>query len=152
MQVNKTGIVRYLEGGDKNFVIPVYQRDYAWTKSQCLKLWQDILTIGEKESYFIGTIVFIRQGNNQVIIDGQQRLTTCSLLLLAMYNSPRIDDKTKQQIADLIWDKYADNEACKIKLKPNKVDRDSYESLLQNQKLKPKNNIANNYNSFVSLL
>ena len=152
MQVQKTAIVRYLEGGDKNFVIPVYQRDYAWTKDQCLKLWQDLLSISDKEAYFIGTIVFIRQGINQVIIDGQQRLTTCSILLLAMHNNPKIDNKTKQQIADLLWDKYANDDASKIKLKPNKVDRDSYESLLENQTLKPKNNIVNNYNFFASMV
>lgn len=77
----------------EHLIIPVYQRPYSWTKEQCERLWQDIERVsGDKESHahFIGSIVYIEKGiyhNSSVqqvlVIDGQQRLTTISLLIAA---------------------------------------------------------------------
>ena len=76
------------------FTIPIYQRTYTWTESQCRQLWDDIIRAGGDEnikSHFIGSIVYIAEGPYQVashspllVIDGQQRLTTVSLLLEAL--------------------------------------------------------------------
>ncbi len=76
------------------FVIPIYQRTYSWTEPQCQQLWDDILRAGANEkvaAHFIGSVVYIEQGLYQVssqspllIIDGQQRLTTLTLLLEAL--------------------------------------------------------------------
>jgi uncharacterized protein with ParB-like and HNH nuclease domain/predicted transport protein len=76
------------------FVIPIYQRTYSWTDKQCRQLWDDILRAGSSEDiavHFIGSIVYIEQGLSQVthqapllVIDGQQRLTTVSLLIEAL--------------------------------------------------------------------
>lgn len=73
------------------FVIPIYQRTYSWTEKECRQLWDDILRTGgdnQLSLHFMGSIVYIEQGLSQVtlqspmlIIDGQQRLTTVSLLL-----------------------------------------------------------------------
>jgi uncharacterized protein with ParB-like and HNH nuclease domain len=73
------------------FVIPIYQRTYSWTKSECRQLWDDIMRTGRKDTisaHFVGSIVYIEKGHYQVssqspllVIDGQQRLTTLSLLL-----------------------------------------------------------------------
>jgi uncharacterized protein with ParB-like and HNH nuclease domain/predicted transport protein len=76
------------------FVIPIYQRTYSWTEKQCRQLWDDILRAGSSDTvavHFIGSIVYVEQGLSQVthqapllVIDGQQRLTTVSLLIEAL--------------------------------------------------------------------
>src|SRR6266567_2418119 len=74
--------------------IPIYQRTYSWTPRECGQLWEDILRAGRGEdvaAHFIGSIVYIEKSLYQVmgptpllVIDGQQRLTTASLLLAAL--------------------------------------------------------------------
>ncbi len=76
------------------FVIPIYQRTYSWTWEECGKLWDDLVRAGQNEkssAHFVGSIVYIEQGLSQVslqspllVIDGQQRLTTVTLLLEAL--------------------------------------------------------------------
>ncbi len=76
------------------FTIPIYQRTYSWTEAQCRQLWEDILRAGannEIPAHFIGSIVYIEKGLYQVssqspllVIDGQQRLTTVSLIIAAL--------------------------------------------------------------------
>ena len=79
------------EGGAKfHFQIPVYQRPYSWTKAQCLRLYDDMVStfLENRDSHFIGSIVYqvsSKSGTRAyTIIDGQQRLTTLYLLFLAM--------------------------------------------------------------------
>lgn len=76
------------------FVIPIYQRTYSWTEKECRQLWDDIVRCGSSDKiavHFVGSIVYIESGLSQVthqapllVIDGQQRLTTVSLLLAAL--------------------------------------------------------------------
>lgn len=76
------------------FIIPIYQRTYSWTELQCQQLWKDILRAGSNDeisAHFIGSIVYIEKGLYQVssqspllVIDGQQRLTTVSLIIEAL--------------------------------------------------------------------
>jgi len=76
------------------FVIPIYQRTYSWTRPQCQQLWDDILRAGRSDdisAHFIGSIVYIEKGLYQVssqspllVIDGQQRLTTAMLIIEAL--------------------------------------------------------------------
>ncbi|MBO8142800.1 MAG: DUF262 domain-containing protein [Firmicutes bacterium] len=76
------------------FIIPIYQRQYSWTERQCRQLWDDIIRAGSSNdvaAHFVGSIVYIEEGIYQVtsqsrllVIDGQQRLTTISLLLEAL--------------------------------------------------------------------
>jgi uncharacterized protein with ParB-like and HNH nuclease domain/predicted transport protein len=76
------------------FVIPIYQRTYSWTERECRQLWDDIVRTGAKDevlAHFIGSIVYIEKGLYQVttqspllVIDGQQRLTTVTLLIAAL--------------------------------------------------------------------
>ena len=76
------------------FVIPIYQRTYSWTAKECRQLWDDIARCGGSDEiavHFVGSIVYIESGLSQVthqapllVIDGQQRLTTVSLLLAAL--------------------------------------------------------------------
>ena len=92
------------------FVIPIYQRAYSWTDRECRQFWDDIIRTGENDeikAHFVGSIVYIEKGIYQVtsqspllVIDGQQRLTTLSLLLAALAN--RLDDlpQGKQEIIE----------------------------------------------------
>lgn len=76
------------------FVVPIYQRTYSWTEKECRKLWDDIMRTGGDDRisvHFVGSIVYIEQGLFQVthqspllVIDGQQRLTTVTLLIAAL--------------------------------------------------------------------
>ena len=76
------------------FVIPIYQRTYSWTEKECRQLWDDIVRCGSSDKiavHFVGSIVYVESGLSQVthqapllVIDGQQRLTSVSLLLAAL--------------------------------------------------------------------
>ena len=76
------------------FIIPIYQRTYSWTERECQQLWDDIIRTGSNNqvsAHFVGSIVYIEKGLYQVssqspllVIDGQQRLTTVSLILEAL--------------------------------------------------------------------
>ncbi len=79
------------------FVIPIYQRTYSWTEKECRQLWDDIVRCGNSDKiavHFVGSIVYVESGLSQVthqapllVIDGQQRLTTVTLLLAALANA-----------------------------------------------------------------
>ncbi len=76
------------------FVIPIYQRTYSWTEKECRQLWDDIVRCGSSDKiavHFVGSIVYVESGLSLVthqapllVIDGQQRLTSISLLLAAL--------------------------------------------------------------------
>jgi uncharacterized protein with ParB-like and HNH nuclease domain len=69
-----------------NYVVPIYQRNYAWSELQIEQLIEDILN-NKNENYFLGTLIVNRNGDKLEVIDGQQRLTTLFLLLKALdYN------------------------------------------------------------------
>ena len=129
--------LRYVE----KLIIPVYQRNYDWQEANCRKLYQDLVYAirGNKRWHFFGSIVSVSDpmGSNSeyLLIDGQQRITTVSLLLLAMANlikegkvTPENDDLyaqiTKKYLVDEI-----NPQKRKMKLKPIKGDQDAYERL-----------------------
>ncbi len=76
------------------FIIPIYQRTYSWTEDECAQLWADVIRAGSDDAiqaHFVGSVVYIEKGLYQVssqspvlVIDGQQRLTTVTLLLEAL--------------------------------------------------------------------
>ena len=76
------------------FVIPIYQRTYSWTEKECRQLWDDIVRCGRNDKiavHFVGSIVYIEKADSNVstwepllVIDGQQRLTTVTLLIAAL--------------------------------------------------------------------
>lgn len=95
MKASEINLNRFLSQADTQFVIPVYQRNYDWTEAQCKQLHTDILAAGASEkitAHFIGSIVYIHDdvysasGIRELsIIDGQQRLTTITLIYIALY-------------------------------------------------------------------
>ena len=91
MEGDKAKLLDILKDSSKRFIIPVYQRNYEWKKDNCKQLLSDLIRIKNNNlhSHFFGSIVneFNPSGNKieLYIIDGQQRLTTISILLLAIY-------------------------------------------------------------------
>ena len=93
MDANSRSILGLIAEMNTRFVVPVYQRPYSWGEEQCLQLWDDILACGrQRESFhFTGSIVTIQDGTMSaqgvtplLLIDGQQRITTITLLLIAL--------------------------------------------------------------------
>ncbi|GAA7641133.1 DUF262 and DUF1524 domain-containing protein [Helicobacter pylori] len=129
---------------EKQFVIPIYQRVYSWEKEQCKQLWDDIIKTGgndQIEGHFIGSIVFVHDGtystnhNELLIIDGQQRLTTITLLFIALRNHSSDEDKRKKIESYLInSDKDGDK---KFRLILSESDKDTLLSLIDKNKRKP---------------
>ena len=78
--------------GNRQFIIPVFQRDFSWTREQCEQLWRDVkrASAGEPDSgHFMGSIVYIGADlssafQSWLLIDGQQRLTTLTVLMIAL--------------------------------------------------------------------
>src|SRR6266508_4001558 len=100
MKAAEANFLKFLKRSDQ-LEVPIYQRTYSWTRPECLQLWSDIIraSSGDAEGHFIGSIVYIDTGIYQVtransieVIDGQQRLTTISLLLLALSRAFEGDD------------------------------------------------------------
>ena len=93
MNAGPQSIVSLLTFANQRMVIPVYQRAYSWDEEQCRQLWDDIVAVGRRSSgkHFTGSVVMVLGGefsasgvNKLLIIDGQQRITTLSLLIAAM--------------------------------------------------------------------
>lgn len=93
MKATEANLLQFLKKSPQ-FVIPIYQRTYSWTEKECQQLWNDIMRAGgndEISAHFVGSVVYIEKGLYQVssqspllVIDGQQRLTTVTLLLEAL--------------------------------------------------------------------
>ena len=93
MKATEASLLQFLRKSPQ-FVIPIYQRTYSWTERECRQLWDDILRAGQRDdisAHFVGSVVYVEKGLYQVssqtpllVIDGQQRLTTVSLLLEAV--------------------------------------------------------------------
>ena len=101
MIVSEQRLLEFMGMPDVQFVIPVYQRVYSWTERQCEELWADLQRAGSTgKAHFIGTILYIEEDGQDAptrrldLIDGQQRMATLTLLLLAFRNASR-DGKVK---------------------------------------------------------
>lgn len=93
MKANAAHLLDFLRKSHQ-FAVPIYQRTYCWKEKECRQLWDDIIRTGSNDAisaHFIGSIVYIEKSQSQVtnqtpllVIDGQQRLTTISLLIAAL--------------------------------------------------------------------
>ena len=150
-----------MEGARKRFIIPVYQRNYDWKNEHCKQLYNDLIKIvkQKRHSHFFGSIVSVSdtfgKQSEYLIIDGQQRLTTVSLILLAMYKLiitntiiPQNKNLASQIFEDFLVDKWEPEEK-RIKLKPIKNDKTAFEKLFENDdELILDSNLTINYNYF----
>lgn len=135
-------LLKFMEGSDTRFVIPVYQRNYDWKRGNCAQLFNDLekVVAEERPSHFFGSIVSSTEGSDKIIIDGQQRVTTVSLLLLSLSSlaksgeipceNPTLADKI---MFDYLVDQWQPEEK-KVKLKPVKNDQKAFTRLFGDEK------------------
>ena len=98
MNAHAQALVGLITSANLRFVIPVYQRPYSWDEEQCEQLWDDILYVGSRpqERHFTGSVVWVQDGTfsasgiqPMLLIDGQQRITTLTLVIAALANFSR---------------------------------------------------------------
>lgn len=131
MKANEQNLMMFLSLPNTRFVIPVYQRNYDWKKEQCKQLLDDIIECGRNDqinAHFLGSIVYILGGvfaaarNTLTIIDGQQRLTTITLLLIVIYKLAQ--QLGQQDIAEKVYLLYLVNQFLDKTLKLKLTDSD----------------------------
>ncbi|MEG4206854.1 DUF262 domain-containing protein [Microcoleus sp. Pol7_A1] len=146
MKASETSLRNLLEG-TKQFQIPLFQRPYSWTEDKWETLWEDLMKLYNDEgegSYFLGAIVTqsihgTADGiSPYLVIDGQQRLITLTILLAAMWDHLIREKKT--DLAQELYNLYLINQYKKgeefYKILPTQEDREAYQSILQDKKTK----------------
>lgn len=165
MKKEKGGIINdFIEPNKKQYSIPVYQRNYEWSKEQCVKLFDDILLAHKKDRYhFTGSIVFAplkteKKIEYYVVIDGQQRLTTIYILIKALIDCAETE-REKDTLLSAIYnvDKFSQydiDEASKLKLKPVKSDNKQLMLLMDEKigQMDKSSGIFRNYTLFCELI
>ena len=151
MKATEAKFLTFLGVGDsRQFVIPIYQRTYSWTERECRQLWDDIIRAGSNDaisSHFVGSVVYIKEGIYQVsrqspllVIDGQQRLTTVTLILEALARQLGDDEPVDGFSAKKLREYYMLNSLeageRKFKLLLSETDKTSLLALVQ-QKAQP---------------
>ncbi|GAA7454345.1 DUF262 and DUF1524 domain-containing protein [Helicobacter pylori] len=150
MKAREATLLEFFEQNQTNqFVIPIYQRLYSWKKEQCEQLWDDIIKIGGNDKmngHFIGSILYARVDDTHssplLIIDGQQRLTTITLLFIALRDHLNDEDKLLEKFShQKIQNRYLINRDekgdKKFKLFLSEPDRDTLLSLIDKDRRKP---------------
>ncbi len=153
----------FIEGHKIQFVIPVYQRNYDWLMDNCDQLFSDLVKLSHsnRRSHFFGSIVTSAADSsyNRLVIDGQQRLTTISLLLLAGIKAVKdgaveISEESKLDEAYEVFlkAKFCNSER-KIKLVPIENDRIAYDKIFNEEdSFDEDSKITRNYRHFYDLL
>ncbi|GAA8140435.1 DUF262 and DUF1524 domain-containing protein [Helicobacter pylori] len=145
MKAKATTLLEFIKDNQKNqLVIPIYQRLYSWEKEQCKQLWDDIVKTGgsdQIERHFIGFILYVLDGimhsnNALLIIDGQQRLTTITLLLIALKDHLN-DEVKRKEIEDHYLINSDKNGDEKFRLILSESDKDTLLSLIDKDRRKP---------------
>lgn len=172
LNVDQKSVKDLFQNNKADFLIPDYQRPYAWEDKECQTLWDDIFAFafpdddyekfdGSKDEYFLGPIVTFRNDNGKLeVIDGQQRLTTLMLLLRAFYSMfDNMKDansvKTRENIAKCIWktDEFGSPDMNILKIDSQVAtdkDKDEFLSILKSGMVtsEQKSKYADNYRFF----
>ena len=165
MKGSESKMTGFMEGADKRYVIPVYQRKYDWKYENCRQLYDDLkkIVIDGRDSHFFGSIVSAVVPNGSKIeyhiIDGQQRLTTITLLLLAIRNLiaqgkvTTNEDKLDEQISQRFLISPWASEDDKIKLRPAKSDKAALTKLFGDEEdYDRSSNLTINYQFFYDMV
>lgn len=165
MNAIQTNMLEFIQQAKQQFIIPVYQRTYKWTRLNCKQLLDDIIRVSNtpNKTHFIGSIVYITDEHYQAtklkklnIIDGQQRITTISLLLLAMAKYIEENPNEFETTSDELYKEYLINETYKIKygkdyikLSLTKHDKSIYDKLVKKDLIDDvSHNIYSNFKYF----
>lgn len=167
MKASETKVDKFLATNETTFAIPVYQRNYDWTLFQCKQLLHDIVETGKNDNtnaHFIGSIVYIHDDvytasglTELTIIDGQQRLTTVTLIYIALYRLAKA--LNNQMLVSRIHKTYLINEfapeAEKLKLKPTENNKEALRHILNStdgEEFKGYSKIIENFDYFKSVI
>ena len=155
IEANEMSVMRLFSVSNEQFIVPVYQRRYLWGKDQWMDLWNDINNIESGEDHFLGSIVVINpphsiEINQFEVVDGQQRLTTLSLLIAALRDSlMKRGGQQEEAIANALHG-YLHCSTMFIqnlpKLIPGKLDRDEFSTIVD-KKIKKMTN-SNMYTAY----
>ena len=146
MKATETKFLDFLKKSPQ-FVIPIYQRTYSWTERECRQLWEDIVRTGSDDAisfHFVGSVVYIEKGLSQIssrspllVIDGQQRLTTVTLILEALArqlvdSEPEpLDGFSAKKLRSYYLLNPLEEEERKFKLLLTQTDKESLLALVQ---------------------
>ena len=167
MKANETRVDKFLATNETTFAIPVYQRNYDWTLFQCKQLLHDIIETGKNDkinAHFIGSIVYVHDDvytasglTELTIIDGQQRLTTITLIYIALFRIAKELDN--QILVNRIQKTYLINEFApeeeKLKLKPTENNKQALRHILNStdaEEFKGYSKIIENFDYFRSAI
>ncbi len=168
LNVDQKTIILLLSDKKSDFLIPDYQRPYAWKETQCQTLWDDLVSFAFPDNnsdkfdindeYFLGSIVtFENEDKKKEVIDGQQRLTTLMLLLRAFYDKfGNMQDenslKIKNRISQCLWktNEFGDADLDVLKITSEVAmddDKNEFLNILKTGKIEKnyKSNYAKNY-------
>ncbi|EJD6611814.1 DUF262 domain-containing protein [Providencia rettgeri] len=153
MRAIENGLFKFLQKSAQ-FIIPIYQRQYSWTETQCDQLWKDIIRAGTTnlEAHFIGSVVYVERGLYRhsdvpqlLIIDGQQRLTSTTLLISALAAELKLRQtlQTEAVIDSTNYKKLKKNYLCNdaedgdlfYKLQLTKADDPQLRSIIDGEKI-----------------
>ncbi|MYF38892.1 MAG: DUF262 domain-containing protein, partial [Gammaproteobacteria bacterium] len=144
MKAQEANLLSFLKK-EHQFTIPIYQRTYSWTHVQCRQLWEDICRAGSSDltaAHFIGSVVYIEESlyhasslTPLLVIDGQQRLTTVSLLIEALARhleeSGPMEGLTSRKFREYYLINYLEQGADRYKLLLTQTDQATLEALLK---------------------
>lgn len=143
---------------NNRFIVPIYQRPYSWRMDQCKQLWSDIVACatGKRDRHFFGSTVRVPDASGMIVIDGQQRITTISLLMLAIRNALVAGKKqatrggsTKDWILnEFLLERCYPPKMSALKLLLTHGDAQTYGSLLSDGEMVGNNNICRSYSFF----
>ncbi len=167
MKANETKVDKFLATNETTFAIPVYQRNYDWTLFQCKQLFHDIIETGKNDktnAHFIGSIVYVHDDvytasglTELTIIDGQQRLTTITLIYIALFRLAKELDN--QMLVNRIHKTYLINEFApeseKLKLKSTENNKYALKHILNSadgDEFKGYSKIIENFDYFRSTI
>ena len=167
MKASETKLLDFLKKSPQ-FVIPIYQRTYSWTEKECRQLWDDILRTGTDDAisvHFVGSIVYIDKADANLttwepllVIDGQQRLTTVSLLLAALARAVEekepFDGFSKRKIENYYLLNPEESGERNFKLLLSQTDRASLTAIMgkQEQPSEQSLRITQNFGLFEELI
>lgn len=160
MKPQAISILEFISSTNRTFVIPVYQRNYSWEPKNCEKLFNDLVqSLRDGKHHYFGNIVYYALNTNfssgyteLALIDGQQRVTSVMLLLAAIRDSEK-DQEKKDGINNIYLKNERGDELNRIKLKQIESDRSVYEAIIDgNFDGSTTSNAGKNYKKFLQLI
>lgn len=143
---------------NSRFIVPIYQRLYSWRIEQCRQLWNDIIACAtnKRDKHFFGSTVRVPDAAGMIVIDGQQRITTISLLMLAIRNALISEKRTATRggstkdwiLNEFLLERCYPPRMSALKLLLTHGDALAYSALLSENQKTPNSNICRNYSFF----